>query len=65
MAEPGLLPADASLADKFRALSTMAAMAVSERERRGDGDGAMYARGLRDAYGTAATFAEQTTHSDC
>jgi hypothetical protein len=45
-------------ADKLRALSTEAAKSAEACSRRGDRDGTLYCQGMRDAYATAASFAD-------
>jgi hypothetical protein len=42
----------------FAQLSAQAATAAEEASRRGDHEGDFYARGMRDAYATAAAFPE-------
>lgn len=55
-------------ADKLRKLSRHAADDATAASQRGDKEGSMYARGLRDAYATAAVLIDHpdgvTTRGD-
>jgi len=49
-------PLAGTAADKLRGLSARAAADATAASQRGDTEGSMYARGLRDAYATAAVL---------